>query len=127
MARQKTSGRGTVARYCAGFSSFKTGTMHETEGAVPRRVIQALQLRAAFECCRARSRGLIYNTFSNYSGRPGIGPCEPSDRTIDLLPGHMITLNRAVRHRTRTIDERTVNLTFERTGAQTDMLAAPRK
>ena len=48
------------------------------------------------------------------------------DRTIKLLPGHMITVNRGVRHRTRPIGERSVNLTFERAGARSDVLTAPR-
>lgn len=48
------------------------------------------------------------------------------DRTVELLPGNMITVNRGVRHRTRPIGARSVNLTFERAGAQTEMLASPR-
>ena len=47
------------------------------------------------------------------------------DRTIELLPGHMITVNRGVRHRTRPIRERSVNLTFERAGARSEMLPSP--
>ncbi len=47
------------------------------------------------------------------------------DRTIELLPGHMITVNRGVCHRTRPIGKRSVNLTFERAGARTERLAAP--
>ena len=47
------------------------------------------------------------------------------DRTVELLPGHMITVNRGVRHRTRPIGERSVNLTFERAGAQSETLTAP--
>lgn len=47
------------------------------------------------------------------------------DRTIELLPGHMITINRGVRHRTRPIGKRSVNLTFERAGARSELLAAP--
>ena len=47
------------------------------------------------------------------------------DRTIELLPGHMLTVNRGVRHRTRPIRERTVNLTFERAGARSEMLPSP--
>lgn len=47
------------------------------------------------------------------------------DRTVELLPGHMITINRGVRHRTRPIGPRSVNLTFERAGASTEMLAPP--
>jgi len=48
------------------------------------------------------------------------------DRTVELLPGHLITVNRGVRHRTRTIGERSVNLTFERAGSRTEPLASPR-
>ncbi len=44
------------------------------------------------------------------------------DRTVALLPGDMITVNRGVRHRTRPMSERSVNLTFERANAQTEML-----
>ncbi len=47
------------------------------------------------------------------------------DRTVELLPGHMITVPRGVRHRTRPIGPRSVNLTFERTNATTVMLASP--
>jgi mannose-6-phosphate isomerase-like protein (cupin superfamily) len=47
------------------------------------------------------------------------------DRTVELLPGHMITVNRGVRHRTRPIGARSINLTFERAGARTEMLASP--
>lgn len=47
------------------------------------------------------------------------------DRTVELLPGHMITVERGVRHRTRPIGERSVNLTFERTGARTENLPSP--
>lgn len=49
------------------------------------------------------------------------------DRTVELLPGHMITVNRGVRHRTRPIGVRSVNLTFERAGSRTEMLASPRE
>jgi mannose-6-phosphate isomerase-like protein (cupin superfamily) len=49
------------------------------------------------------------------------------DRTVELLPGNMITVNRGVRHRTRPIGERSVNLTFERAGARSDMLNSPRE
>ena len=44
------------------------------------------------------------------------------DRTIELLPGQMITIPQGVRHRTRPIGPRSVNLTFERTGTQTNPL-----
>jgi mannose-6-phosphate isomerase-like protein (cupin superfamily) len=47
------------------------------------------------------------------------------DRTVELLPGQMITVGRGVRHRTRPIGKRSVNLTFERTGAQSEMLPPP--
>src|SRR6516164_1799570 len=49
------------------------------------------------------------------------------DRTIELLPGQMITVNRGVRHRTRPIGERSVNLTFERAGARSEVLTPPRE
>ena len=44
------------------------------------------------------------------------------DRTVELLPGQMITVERGVRHRTRPIGTRSVNLTFERAGARTEKL-----
>jgi mannose-6-phosphate isomerase-like protein (cupin superfamily) len=44
------------------------------------------------------------------------------DRTIALLPGNMITVNRGVRHRTRPMGERSVNLTFERADVRSEML-----
>jgi mannose-6-phosphate isomerase-like protein (cupin superfamily) len=44
------------------------------------------------------------------------------DRTVELHPGQMITVNRGVRHRTRPLGRRSVNLTFERAGALTEML-----
>ncbi len=47
------------------------------------------------------------------------------NRTVELLPGHMITVHRGVRHRTRPIGERSVNLTFERVGALSETLTAP--
>jgi mannose-6-phosphate isomerase-like protein (cupin superfamily) len=47
------------------------------------------------------------------------------DRTVEILPGHMITVDRGVRHRTRPVGERSVNLTFERAGAETEMLPLP--
>jgi len=49
------------------------------------------------------------------------------DRTIELLPGQMITVERGVRHRTRPIGKRSVNLTFERTGARSESLPSPTK
>jgi mannose-6-phosphate isomerase-like protein (cupin superfamily) len=47
------------------------------------------------------------------------------DRTVELLPGHVITVTRGVRHRTRPIGERSVNLTFERAGARSEILPSP--
>ncbi len=47
------------------------------------------------------------------------------DRTIELLPGHMITIPRGVRHRTRPIGQRSVNLTFERANAPSEPLPPP--
>ena len=49
------------------------------------------------------------------------------DRTIELLPGNMITVNRGVRHGTRPIGKRSVNLTFERAGARSERLGSPRE
>lgn len=48
------------------------------------------------------------------------------DHTVKLLPGHLITVPRRVRHRTRPMGARSVNLTFEKTGARSEALAAPR-
>jgi len=48
------------------------------------------------------------------------------DRTVELLPGQMITVGRGVCHRTRPIAKRSVNLTFERAGARTEWLTSPR-
>jgi mannose-6-phosphate isomerase-like protein (cupin superfamily) len=48
------------------------------------------------------------------------------DRTVRLLPGQIITVSRGVRHRTRPIGTRSVNLTFERAGAQSEALPPPR-
>lgn len=47
------------------------------------------------------------------------------DRTVVLKPGQMITVNRGVRHRTRPIGTRSVNLTFERAGARTEKMEGP--
>lgn len=44
------------------------------------------------------------------------------DRTVTLLPGQMITVSRGVRHRTRPIGQRSVNLTFERANAESQKL-----
>jgi mannose-6-phosphate isomerase-like protein (cupin superfamily) len=49
------------------------------------------------------------------------------DHTVELLPGQMITVPRGVRHRTRPMGERSVNLTFERAGARSEMLPSPRE
>jgi mannose-6-phosphate isomerase-like protein (cupin superfamily) len=48
------------------------------------------------------------------------------DQTVELLPGHMITVKRGVRHRTRPVGNRSVNLTFERANAQTKALPSPK-
>lgn len=47
------------------------------------------------------------------------------DRTVELHPGNMFTVRRGVRHRTRPLGARSVNLTFERNGATTEPLAPP--
>lgn len=47
------------------------------------------------------------------------------DQTVELRPGQMITVSRGVRHRTRPVGDRSVNITFERAGARSDKLAAP--
>ena len=47
------------------------------------------------------------------------------DRTVELMPGHMLTVGRGVRHRTRPIGSRSVNLTFERAEAQSEAMSAP--
>jgi len=47
------------------------------------------------------------------------------ERTIALMPGQMITVERGVRHRTQPIGERSVNLTFERIGARSESLPSP--
>ena len=44
------------------------------------------------------------------------------DQTVELLPGHMITVPQGVRHRTRPIGDRSVNLTFERARARSETL-----
>ncbi len=49
------------------------------------------------------------------------------DRTVELLPGHLITVNRGIRHRTRPIGKHSVNLTFERANARSETLAPPRE
>ncbi|KAA6457287.1 cupin domain-containing protein [Acidobacteria bacterium AB60] len=45
--------------------------------------------------------------------------------SVELLPGHMLTVERGVCHRTRPLGERSVNLTFERADARTEALPAP--
>ncbi len=47
------------------------------------------------------------------------------DRTVELPPGHMITIERGVRHRTRPTGARSVNLTFERATTRTKLLDPP--
>jgi mannose-6-phosphate isomerase-like protein (cupin superfamily) len=47
------------------------------------------------------------------------------DRTIELPPGHLTTIPRGVRHRTRPIGERSINLTFERASARSEALPPP--
>ncbi len=49
------------------------------------------------------------------------------DRTVELLPGHMLTVGRGVRHRTRPMGSRSVNLTFEHAEAQSQILNAPQE
>ena len=46
-------------------------------------------------------------------------------RTVELLPGHIVTVNGGVCHRTRPVGAPSVNLTIERTGAR-KRLASPR-
>jgi mannose-6-phosphate isomerase-like protein (cupin superfamily) len=43
------------------------------------------------------------------------------DGTVELGPGQMVTVPKGVRHRTRPAGVRSVNLTFERAGAGTEM------
>ena len=52
---------------------------------------------------------------------------EFDDRTVELLPGQMLTVPRGVRHRTRPVGERSVNLTFERAGARSETLPSPQE
>lgn len=47
------------------------------------------------------------------------------DETIELAPGNLFTVGRGVRHRTRPVTARSVNLTFERKDAKTEALAPP--
>jgi mannose-6-phosphate isomerase-like protein (cupin superfamily) len=48
------------------------------------------------------------------------------DRTVMLLPGHMINIKRGVVHRTRPIADRSVNLTFERANAHSETFTPSR-
>jgi mannose-6-phosphate isomerase-like protein (cupin superfamily) len=48
-------------------------------------------------------------------------------RTVELQPGAMFTVEKGLRHRTRPIGTRSVNLTFERVNAKSEALAAPAK
>jgi mannose-6-phosphate isomerase-like protein (cupin superfamily) len=48
------------------------------------------------------------------------------DRTVELSPGQLFTVNRGVRHRTRPTGARSVNLTFERVGARSEKMPSPR-
>jgi mannose-6-phosphate isomerase-like protein (cupin superfamily) len=47
------------------------------------------------------------------------------EQTVEFQPGHMITVLRGVRHRTRPMGTRSVNLTFERAGARSETLDGP--
>ncbi|ABF41749.1 conserved hypothetical protein, Cupin barrel [Candidatus Koribacter versatilis Ellin345] len=47
------------------------------------------------------------------------------DGTVELKPGQMITVARGVRHRTRPVGARSVNLTFERTDARSEKVPSP--
>jgi mannose-6-phosphate isomerase-like protein (cupin superfamily) len=46
------------------------------------------------------------------------------DRTIELRPGELFTVERGVRHRTRPAGARSVNLTFERKDARSEPLTS---
>lgn len=50
---------------------------------------------------------------------------EFDEQTVKLLRGQMLTVNRGVRHRTKPIGERSVNLTFERAGTASERLPSP--
>lgn len=43
------------------------------------------------------------------------------DGTVELRSGQMMTVAKGVRHRTRPVGKRSVNLTFERSGTRTDI------
>ncbi len=47
------------------------------------------------------------------------------DRTVELKPGQLLTVPRGVRHRTRPMGTRSVNLTFERKNAASEKMPAP--
>jgi mannose-6-phosphate isomerase-like protein (cupin superfamily) len=47
------------------------------------------------------------------------------DGTVELMPGHIVTVYRGARHRTRPIGSRSVNLTFALAGAKSEILSAP--
>ena len=47
------------------------------------------------------------------------------NRTIELAPGNLFTVKSGVRHRTRPLGARSVNLTFERKDAKTESLDPP--
>jgi mannose-6-phosphate isomerase-like protein (cupin superfamily) len=55
-------------------------------------------------------------TFLVIEGRLNI---EFEDGTLELGPGQMVTVPRALRHRTRPVGDRSVNLTFEAVKAET--------
>jgi mannose-6-phosphate isomerase-like protein (cupin superfamily) len=61
-------------------------------------------------------------TFLSFEGGLVI---ELDDRDIELHPGNMFTVRRGVRHRTRPLAARSVNLTFEREDAETHPLDPP--
>lgn len=50
---------------------------------------------------------------------------ELDDRDVELHPGKMFTVHRGIRHRTRPLGSRSVNLTFERDSAKTQLLDPP--
>jgi mannose-6-phosphate isomerase-like protein (cupin superfamily) len=47
------------------------------------------------------------------------------DRTIELHPGNMFTVERGVHHRTKPLAARSVNLTFERNDASSEPVEPP--
>src|ERR1017187_382739 len=52
---------------------------------------------------------------------------EFDEQTVKLLPGQMLTVNRGVRHRTKPIGGRSVNLTFERAATGSERLPSPQE